>query len=154
MEPVPDQMIPFVETTNESGQFGEIFRCAQTGTVGPNVAVCHAERMKHGGNALIHQLFFLFPHGQFKINHALGPGLDHRFDVVRMDINEARENIIPLNIQRSDSGIPVLPLPFGTDFPNQVSFQHNGALGKHFVRQNHLPIVYDKNLFHGSSLAR
>ena len=54
---------------------------------------------------LIDQLLFLFPHGKLKIDHALGPGLDHGFNIVGMDVDEAGQKKGPVRVYFSSAGV-------------------------------------------------
>ena len=86
VEPVADEMVPLVKIADEPDEPGQVFRAAQLLLLGhplpAEIGVHNGEGVVHGGNALAHQLLFLLPHGQLEVDHALGAGLDDRFNVV------------------------------------------------------------------------
>ena len=101
-------MVALVKVADQPDQLGQVFRAAQLLLLGhplpAKMGVHNGEGVVHGGDALAHQLLFLLPHGQLEVDHALGPGLNDRFNVVRVNVDQPWQQESALAVQNAAVG--------------------------------------------------
>ena len=85
-------------------------------------------------------------YGKFKIDHALGTGLDHSFDVIRVDVDESRKEIPAFPIDDLCLRIPVCQVLVG-DLLDPAALHQHTRMVQNTVRQHRIDI-FQQNLMH------